>query len=157
MTPQIIIRELVPGEEPVLWALFRSTIRNVSIRDYSPAQVNAWAPADLDEAVWRAKIQTIKPFVAMLGEQIAGYSDLQSDGLIDHLFVHYQYQRRGVATALMREIESRAERNALKVLKAHVSITARPFFEASGFSVAREQGIDIRGERLTNYLMHKNG
>lgn len=38
---------------------------------------------------------------------------------------------------------------------AHVSITAKPFFECMGFTQVNEQQVDVRGQTLTNYVMEK--
>ena len=149
------IRNLEYGEESLLWNLFYATIHNINVQDYSEAQINAWAPDDLDEQIWKRKFQSIKPFVAEVDGEIVGYSDLQPDGLIDHFFVHYQWQRRGVGTALMKEIETRAMKNNIALLETHASITARPFFEAQGFTVVLEQRVDVRGQKLKNYVMQK--
>ena len=37
----------------------------------------------------------------------------------------------------------------------HVSITARPFFEKRGYRVVKEQQVERRGIRLTNFVMEK--
>ena len=150
------VRELRTGEEPILFELFRNTIRSVNIRHYSESQVVAWAPDDLDPTVWTEKMRSIRPFVVEVEGSIVGYSDLQADGLIDHLFVHHEWQRRGVGRALMSEIERRAFNAEIGRLETHASITARPFFEAFGFVVAREQELEMRGERLKNYVMRRN-
>jgi putative acetyltransferase len=149
------IRNLEIGEEILIWDLFYSTIHNINIHDYTEAQINAWAPSDLDEQIWKQKFQSIKPFVAEVCGCIVGYSDLQPSGLIDHLFVHYQWQRKGVGRALIEEIEKRAVENNIALLETHASITARPFFEAQGFTVSAEQLIEIRGQKLKNYVMHR--
>lgn len=149
------IRNFRNGEEVLLWNLFHSTIHNINIRDYSEAQVNAWAPDDLAEHVWKTRFQSIKPFVAEVDNTVVGYSDLQPDGLIDHFFVHHQWQRRGVGRALMEEIEKRALKSNITLLETHASITARPFFEAQGFTVVTEQLLEIRGQRLKNYIMQR--
>ncbi len=99
------IRNLENGEEALTWELFRSTIHNINIQDYNEAQINTWAPKDLDESIWKMKFQSIKPFVVEIDSSIIGYSDLQPNGLIDHLFVHYQWQRRGVGKPLMNQTE----------------------------------------------------
>lgn len=41
----------------------------------------------------------------------------------------------------------------LKRVFAEVSITAKPFFEAKGFKVVKQQNVDIRGVKLTNFIM----
>ncbi len=149
------VRDPARHEIPALWEIFWGAIHNVNVRDYSTEQVEAWAPTDLDAAVWQRKLEEIRPFVVEVAGQIVGYSDLQSNGLIDHLFVHHQWQGRGVARRLMQEIEQRASRRGLKELESHVSITARPFFEKYGFRVVREQDNELRGVILRNYLMRR--
>jgi putative acetyltransferase len=149
------VRDLRPGEERVLWKLFYDTIHSVNIRHYSQSQVDAWAPEDLDPSVWEQKMQSICPFVAEIDDQIIGYSDLQTSGLIDHFFVHHLWQRRGVGRLLMTEIDRRASRSQLHQLETHASITARPFFEAFAFVVVREQELEMRGVKLRNYFMQR--
>ncbi len=150
------VRDIERGEESILFELFRSSIRNVNICDYSESQVAAWAPDDLDPRVWAEKMRSIRPFVVEVEGNIVGYSDLQPDGLIDHLFVHHEWQRRGVGRVLMSEIEERAFSNGIGHLETHASITARPFFEAFDFVVVREQELELRGEKLKNYVMQRN-
>jgi len=150
------LRELKPGEERILFELFRNTIRNVNIRDYSKSQVVAWAPDDLNPSIWAGKMRSIRPFVVDVEETIVGYSDLQPDGLIDHFFVHHEWQRRGVGRVLMSEIERRALNGRIRQLETHASITARPFFEAFDFVVVCEQELEMRGETLKNYIMRRD-
>ena len=38
---------------------------------------------------------------------------------------------------------------------SEVSITARPFYEKFGFKVAKEQTVEIRGQKLRNFVMEK--
>ncbi|MGJ8670072.1 MAG: GNAT family N-acetyltransferase [Oceanococcus sp.] len=138
-----------------MFELFRSTIRNINIRDYSEAQVRAWASDEIFPSIWVEKIRTIAPFVVESNNEIVGYSDLQDSGLIDHFFVHCQSQGVGVGRALMGEIERRRIEKGLSRLESHVSITARPFFEVFGFVVLRKQQVEMRGEGLTNYVMER--
>lgn len=42
------------------------------------------------------------------------------------------------------------------LVTTHASITARPFFEKRGYRVIKEQQVERRGQRLTNYVMVKN-
>jgi putative acetyltransferase len=49
-------------------------------------------------------MSSINPFIAETDGVIAGYSDLQSSGLIDHFFCHHNYQGCGVGKALMSHI-----------------------------------------------------
>ena len=54
---------------------------------------------------------------------------------------------------LMQKILSTAGDNRIPYLYSNVSITARPFYERFGFKVAKEQHLELRGVKLTNYKM----
>ena len=48
----VTLRPYRPDDAPALLALFRDTIRRINSRDYSPAQVAAWASDDIDTVRW---------------------------------------------------------------------------------------------------------
>lgn len=77
------IRWFRPGDEAALFKVHLTAIHADASRDYSPEQINAWAPADLDANLWANRIQRIQPFVAELGGEIVGYADVQTDGYVD--------------------------------------------------------------------------
>ena len=147
------VRKLIKGEEIELWEMFYNTIHNVNIRDYDENQIEAWAPGDFDVNIAIQKFRDIDPFVAIKNGKIIGYADIQSDGLIDHFYCHHEFQRKGVGSALFSAIEKEAVKNGITKMYSNVSITARPFFEAMGFSVEKEQVIKVRDQHLKNYRM----
>lgn len=149
------IRKYQPNDAPVLRDIFFATVRNINKRDYSEAQVRAWAPDDYDSATWCERLDANQPFVACSNEQVVGFADVQSDGYIDHFFCHARYQGQGVGKTLMTAIMQAASEQGIPQLYSHVSITAKPFFLRYGFQVVKEQQVDIRGEQLTNFLMEK--
>lgn len=151
----ITIRDYKESDAKVLRALMFHTIRHINICDYSQAQVEAWAPDDLDDAVWLKRVSGLNPFVAVIDNTVVGYADLQPSGLIDHFFCHHEYQGMGVGRTLMEHILSIAKLRKLKRIHSEVSITARPFYEHFGFKVVQEQQVEIRGQKLTNFVMEK--
>ena len=151
----IKIRSYKPTDAATLRDIFFDTVRNINIKDYSQAQVEAWAPSDYDSNEWARKMNRIAPYVAELNADIAGYADLQQDGLIDHFFCHYKYQRKGVGGVLMQHIIGDAKTRGISKLYSHVSITARPFFEHFDFIVSTSQHVKVRGEELQNFIMVK--
>ncbi|QBG36905.1 GNAT family N-acetyltransferase [Litorilituus sediminis] len=149
----IIIREFQPGDEASLRALFYQTVRHINRNDYSQAQVEAWAPDEYDDKQWSARIRALKPFIATIDNNLAGYADLQDDGYIDHFFCHKDYQGMGVGKSLMQQIVNSAKARKITRLHAQVSITAKPFFQHFGFQQIKAQQVEIRGQVLTNYVM----
>lgn len=133
--------------------MFFHTVRQINIRDYSTEQVEAWAPDNFDSEVWKKKICALNPFVAEIDGEIVGYTDLQPDGLIDHFFCHHQHQGKGVGRALMNALFEEGDKQGISRYYSHVSITAKPFFEAMGFKVITAQTIEVRGALLQNYIM----
>ncbi|MGU3163749.1 GNAT family N-acetyltransferase, partial [Vibrio cholerae] len=138
-----------------LWAIFYHTVRNVNLRDYSQAQVEAWAPDDFSSEIWQRKMNLLSPFVAEIDGKIVGYSDLQENGLIDHFFCHHEHQGRGVGRQLMEHVLRMGKLQGITRFYSEVSITARPFYERFGFKVTQEQTIEVRGQKLCNFVMEK--
>ncbi len=149
------IRQYKSGDERALWAIFYHTIHQVNTHDYNQQQINAWAPENFNPEIWLNKIRTINPFVAVIHDKVIAYADLQKNGLIDHFFCHHQWQRQGVGTLLMKKIHSEATASGINTLHSDVSITAKPFYLAHGFSVVQKQTLSVRGQTLNNYLMRK--
>ena len=135
--------------------MFFNTIRNINRRDYSQAQVEAWAVDSLDAQYWAKRMDGLSPFVAEIDGVIVGYTDLQSDGLIDHFFCHHEYQGKGVGRALMTHVMEVGQSRGIHRYYSEVSITARPFYEHLGFSFVEEKIAKIKGQELKYNLMEK--
>lgn len=147
------IRRFRPGEEPALFEVYYSAIHEVASRDYSLAQVTAWAPRDLDAALWESRIRGINPFVVELEEVVVAYADLQANGYIDHFFVSGAHPRRGLGTMLMNHILTEAKSLGLRELTSDVSRTAQGFYEKFGFRVVEIRAPVLRGVVIPNALM----
>jgi len=150
---QPVIRRYEAADLDAVIGVFLRSVREVASRDYDAGQIAAWAQADRD--AWSRRRLDRPTWVALIHDVIAGFTDLQSDGHIDMLFVDPACQRRGVASALLDTVECAARVQRLAALDTDASITARPFFEAHGFQVVRSQVVELRGQRLTNFRMEK--
>ena len=152
---KIEIRDYVEADAQALWDIHFYTIRNINIRDYSQTQVEAWAPERFDLDIWNKRMNGLSPFVAEIDGVIVGYTDLQPNGLIDHFFCHHEYQGQGVGKALMNHVLKIGFQRGIERFNSEVSITAKPFYEHFGFSVKRAQEVEIRGQKLRNFVMEK--
>ena len=149
------IRRFRPGDEAALFNVYFTAIHEVASRNYSPEQVEAWAPADLDTDLWANRVRGIRPYVVELGGEIVGYADLQPDGYVDHFFVSGAHPRQGIGTRLMARIHEEARSLGLTELTSDVSTTAEPFFALHGFKVVERRFPVLRGVTLQNALMRK--
>src|SRR5262245_19958147 len=151
----VTLRPYRPDDAPALLALFRDTIRRVNIRDYSPAQIAAWASDDIDTVVWVGRFNGRFVPVAEEDGRPIGFAELDSNGHIDRVYVAADEQRRGIGRRLFAAILEEARRLGLSRLYTEASITARPFFEAHGFTVLTPQVVKCRGEEFINYRMER--
>lgn len=151
----VFIRPYCESDASHLWLLFYDTVRQVNIRDYSQAQVEAWAPDHFDAEIWQQRMDLIRPFIAEINGEIVGYADLQDDGLIDHFFCHHQYQGQGVGRSLMQHLLAVGEQRGLFRFYSEVSQTACSFYLKFGFKVIQQQMVHVRGQQLKNYVMEK--
>ncbi|NRD09354.1 GNAT family N-acetyltransferase [Rathayibacter agropyri] len=146
----VTIRPYVEDDAIGTLAVFLAAVTETAAADYSPAQTRAWA-GERNLPTWHAAMQTRHAFVATIGGELAGFSDVSAAGWIDMMFVAPRFLRRGVASRLL----AHAEAAGTPELAADVSITARPFFEHHGFTVVAEQHPVRAGVELTNYRMLK--
>lgn len=151
----IEIRPYRAGDRDQLIDLFRGSVRRVAGRDYSRAQVLAWAPDGIDAQSFGRRRSDKPTYVATVAGVPVGVVDLEPDGHIDMLFVHADHQARGIGGALLDHVEALARRQRLSRLHTESSITARPVFERHGFRILARQSVALRGQRLTNYRMEK--
>lgn len=150
------IRRLTVGDIPAMQTLFRETVLCVNARDYTREEVEDWASCiDNEEQVkdWLSNHW----FIAALDEceQIVGFSSMNTEGYLHSLFVHKDWQGKGVASFLLTEVERKALEYGVKEVYSEVSITARPFFEKRGYVVEKVQKQQANRLWLTNFAMKK--
>lgn len=100
---------------------------------------------------------------------IIGFGDMDDTGYLDRLYVHKDYQGRGVATAICDRLEedfclsrgrllqnSAVQKRKNDTFTTHASITARPFFEKRGYTVVKAQKVVRKGISIRNYIMRKH-
>ena len=127
-------------------------MHTVNAKDYTREQLDAWATGEINLEEWDESFQAHLTVVAEMDGKIVGFGDMDKTGYLDRLYVHKDYQRRGVATAICDALEQNTK--AAEFI-THASITARPFFEKRGYTVVREQQVERRGKLLTNFVMRK--
>jgi len=137
---------------PELARLFYETVHTVNARDYTQEQLNAWAAGNVDLNAWNESFLAHHTVVAETDGKIVGFGDMDPSGYLDRLYVHKDFQHCGVATVICDALE---KSSTATVFTTHASITARPFFEKRGYAVVKQQQVERRGVRLTNFVMRK--
>ena len=145
------IRAYQPVDCKALAELFYNTIHTVNAKDYTKDQLDAWADGTIDLEKWNQSLAEHFSFVVLDGKKIIGFGDIDNTGYLNRLFVHPDYQRKGVASVICNQLEQSVQGSIV----THASITAKPFFEKRGYNVVKEQQVDRKGVLLTNFVMKK--
>ena len=145
------IRPFAPGDLNAVLALFFETVHTSCAADYTPAQLDAWAPPESDALRWAQRLSRQTVLVAEEAGALLGFASLEG-GFLDLLYVRPAAQRQGVAAVLCGFLERLCPAPRITV---HASKTARPFFEGQGYRVVRDQQVERRGQKLVNYVMEK--
>mgnify|MGYP000159836197 CR=1 FL=1 len=144
-------RKYQPSDCKSLADLFYHTVHTVNAKDYTKEQLQVWATGQVDLENWDQSLQEHFSVVAVENENISGFGDIDKTGYLDRLYVHKDYQRKGIATAICNQLEQSVRGSII----THASITARPFFEKRGYQVIKEQQVERQGIFLTNFVMEK--
>lgn len=162
-TPKVALRPYRSDDCEALAALFYDTVHTVNRGDYSDEQLDAWATGRVDLDKLDRSFRTHETLVAEYGGVIVGFGDLDVSvecsacavGYLDRLYVHRDFQRRGIGRSLVTALEGIAEQSGAGKMIVYASITALPFFEAMGYNRVCENTVVRNGVALKNYRMTK--
>lgn len=151
----IDIRQATLEDLPHITSIFRDTIVHINSRDYSEKQIRIWSSEANNTEKWEDRIKNSYFIVAEHRDSIVGFAYLTKGYYFDGLFVHKDFQHKGVGTNLMLIIESKVIDNGYEIIKSDVSITALPFFENQFYDVDKKQMKNLKGLSFENYLVSK--
>ena len=156
MKADFMIRVALQSDTVELKQLFQNTVLAINRRDYSQAEVEDWASCGDNLANIEDMIKT-HYFIVAVNQQseIVGFSSITPQGYLHSMFVHKDFQGKGIATVLLNEIEQYAITNGIVRITSEVSLTARPFFEKRGYIVEEKQKRKANQLSLTNFWMAK--
>ena len=140
------IREYADADFEAVARIFYDTIHAVNAKDYSREQLFAWA--NNVDSLKRRREDLLSQFtlIAETEGETVGFGSMDKSGCLDLLYVHKDFQRQGIATALCDELEK-----GFTVIKTYASVTAKPFFEKRGYKTIKEQEVERLGIKLKNF------
>ena len=154
MTDPITLQPYREEDSPALAALFYETVHRVNIKDYTPAQVQAWAPAPPDPDAWHRSFACHLVWVAWQAGEAVGFGDLNPEtGYLDRLYIRWDKQGLGIGSLLCDRLEQDC---AAATVYTDASITAQPFFAHRGYRLIFRQQVERRGVLLENARMEKS-
>jgi len=148
----MLIRRYEPSYYKDLAELFYNTVHSINAKDYTEEQLNVWSTGAVDLEKWNKSLLENFTVIAIENNIIFGFGDIDKSGYLDRLYVHKDYQNKGIATAICDVLEKAFD---VDKISTQASITAKYFFEKRGYKVVKEQKVERKGVLLTNYVMER--
>jgi putative acetyltransferase len=152
---KLALRPMLPADVPDLAEIFRASIEELTVDDYTEAQQEAWASAAHDEDEFGERLAGELTLVATYGGAAIGFAALADNKKIDMLYVHPAAAGQGAGALLCDALEKLAAGRGTKELTVDASDSARGFFEKRGFVARTRNTLSIAGEWLANTTMSK--
>ncbi|MGC8488664.1 MAG: GNAT family N-acetyltransferase [Clostridia bacterium] len=159
--PDLAVRPYRADDLALLHRLMHETIHTVSLHDYTPAQVAAWAPDPQSPpgAAQRARLAaSLDASIACVADwagKPVGFGNVTPAGFMDYLYVHREYQGRGVASRLLTCLEAAARGAGARRMDTYASLTLRPLLERRGYQVLERRRVMVAGVAMENFWMVK--
>jgi ribosomal protein S18 acetylase RimI-like enzyme len=132
---EIVIRRATAADAEVVRKIVLLALRETNARDY-PSSVIERLVLTLPDKV-ASNLETWCAFVAIVSGRVVGTGSLNGQ-TVSSVYVHPDYQGRGIATKLMDAVEDAANAQSQATLSVQSSITARSFYAKRGFEIVRE-------------------
>jgi putative acetyltransferase len=153
----IRIRSYVSDDATSLVTIFYDSVQIAGLRDYSQAQVEAWAPKIPNAAECDARARDGRyVFVSVKeADEPVAYGDLELSGHIDHLYCRPDLIGHGLGAALYDRLEQEAESLKISRVFVEASEAARRLFLRKGFAEVGRHDFMLDGVPMHNYRMEK--
>jgi putative acetyltransferase len=143
------------GEHKALADLFTRSVHELARQEYSTEQLYAWAPEPVDYLYWKYRCELKRPFLYKVGKSVAGFIELDPDGHIDCHYVHPDFTRQGIGSALLLHVIDIAQHLSLPRLYVEASHLIKPLYLKQGFICLRTNQVIRNGVQLENWIMEK--
>lgn len=149
------LRAYQEADAPALAGLYRDAALITGRSAYTREQVEAWASLADDLEAFRRRLGRGITLVALEGDQAVGFGQLDPPDRIALLATAPQHGRKGVATAICRELEKLAASAGQSRLRTEASVIAQPLFTRLGFVVDAQELAEFQGVVFERLRMSK--
>src|SRR2546421_8703081 len=153
--PEFALRPFLAGAMPLLAAIFRASIEELTGDDYTEGQQEVWASAVDDEEAFAKRLGDQLTLLVTMNGSPVGFASLTNNETIDLIYVHPAAAGQGAGTMLVDALAKLAAARGAKRLKADVSDSAQDFFRKRGFTAQQRNTVLRGGEWLANTTVGK--
>ncbi len=152
----MVVRRLKESELPEIARLIRDSVHTVCRLDYTQKELDAWAPINFDLKKFAEALFKCYNIVATQNEKIVGFLSITTEGYINRLYTHKDYQNMGVASLLLKDAENWALSQGIITLSLDSSKTAEDFYIKKGFYKSGISVLNHNGVIFRNTVMKKD-
>jgi GNAT superfamily N-acetyltransferase len=158
--PPIVIREMRSKDAQAFLEVHHAAVRGIAVKDYPLAVIEAWAPMPVTEdAIKSVLANSDKEFrlIAEIAGRIVGMGAAVFEKVeLRACYVAPDAGRKGVGSALVKEIERAARKRGAPRLELDSSVTAEFFYQTLGYeAVERGERVLSNGQRMACVRMRK--
>ena len=134
-----------------LAALFFNTVHTVNAKDYTPAQLDAWADGQVDLAAWDKSFLAHRTLVAEDAAASSAFADMDASGYLDRLYVHRDFSAGARPPRCAARWKPPCPAPGLPMRPSPPGLFSR----RGATRVVRSQQVERHGVLLTNFVMEK--
>lgn len=150
------LRPYLPADAPLLAAIFREAVEELTIDEYDEDQRAAWASAAEDVASFARRLESMLTLVALDKGKPVAFACLEDNEMIAMLYVHPDIAGRGFAAALVDALERLAFARGAQSVSTDASDVSRGFFQHRGYVATQRNSVMRAGQWLANTTMVKH-
>ncbi|MES2359344.1 MAG: GNAT family N-acetyltransferase [Gemmatimonadota bacterium] len=147
MPNAVVVRSFEPADAVAVSSLIAATMRTSNAGDYPADRLEAliayFTPGKL-----RLLAQERDCLVAVCGGEVMATAAREGNELAT-FFVHPEWQRRGVGTRLLEQLERNARKSGVGELRVDASITGACFYERHGYQRTGASLAGTAGPQIT--------
>lgn len=146
-----LISRATDTDLPLMQRLFYQTVTMYGSRIFTKAEVKIYSRLALDKNHWIQKFKDDFIYNAKLNGEIIGSFTLNKNGDIEYIFVHQNYQGRGIAKKLYQKLEEVAKNAGLEILTTQINPNTKAFFEKNDFKIIKNVKKVAGGDDVVSY------
>jgi putative acetyltransferase len=155
MNREFRIRKYRGGDAEALTKIYRESILEIGIEQYTREQVEVWASyADELEEIRHRLADGITLVAEAVGRPV-GFGQLNPVSHVSFLYTSKDHPRTGVAGAIYKRLEEFAVSQNVTKLDTRASRISRSFFEKMGFQIVSSVVDTRKGIEIECFIMEK--
>ncbi|WP_165495719.1 GNAT family N-acetyltransferase [Marinobacter halodurans] len=134
-------------------ALYRQSITELGAASYEQAVIEVWRKWGENTQAIALTLSQGQTLIAQHSGRIAGFAQRHPDNHINMLYVHPDFARRGIASALLEELLISARRERVRELSVNASRVSRSLFEKHGFKAGEAEWVERENLKIERFPM----